>query len=309
MSLVPKRLFTPLLGTWICTVLSGVGMPSLFYICMRKPAGVGFGLMAEFFWWGGIGGVVLAVLGELITQEYFQGLLPTCNASVRPEDPDLLCQALLLVQWVLTPGFWEELFKAVWVLLRFKSQARWASPDEEACGQRLRTEAVPRRTCFVFPTTCCTFWWRLAKTPEAVFFGAMAAAGGFESIENIEYMFPVLKSLEGDSIAENLFRAVLSVHVLWSGYVGIRLAQRQFKPHHERPSLATAFLPSMIIHGIWDWCAFGNIFPAFLWIPVLYAVSVCMVLIPLKQGALRASLSENVLAAPQVPLEQRVQLA
>jgi len=84
----------------------------------------------------------------------------------------------------------------------------------------------------------------------AVWMGALAAGAGFESIENIAYMFQAKAA--GGAFA-NLFRAALCCHVLWTGYLGMQLARRQFNPPEQKPHLATAFLPPIMLHGAWDY--------------------------------------------------------
>mmetsp|Transcript_81058 Transcript_81058/g.127667 ORF Transcript_81058/g.127667 Transcript_81058/m.127667 type:complete len:477 (-) Transcript_81058:35-1465(-) len=314
-----------ILLTWLCTILAGVGVPALAYLCMGKPAGVAFGLMAEFYWWGGIGGVIIAVIGEVIVQSFFSMNFPSCNTSPGPDGSrsddggSLGCQLFLLIQWIMIPGFWEELFKAVWVFLRFKSQSNWAREDEDRCGAPTATERVPRKTCLgLFDSTFCTFWWRLAETPVAVFLAAMAAGGGFESIENIEYMFPgiVNASSTGSAssasdghvsvqaaLAGNLIRAVLSLHVVWTGYIGLRLAQRQFSSQLgcEKPSWAMTLLPTIVLHALWDWFASGSYLPWFIWMPAIFITSICIVVVPIKLGVLRVQPTPMV--EIQVPLE------
>jgi len=254
LAVAPQRSIE-LLTTWFCTVLAGVGVPLLTWICMGQKYGVAIGMLAEFFWWGGIGGVVLAIIAEMLMQVFFvsSGLFPNCNMASRHPDQSFGCQLFIYFQWVLTPGLWEELFKGLWVWARFKSNPRWASREEDNdCVQRYQTENVPTRTCFAFQSTMCTCWWRIAETPVAVWMGALAAGGGFESIENIEYMFQVKAA--GGAFA-NLFRAALCCHVLWTGYLGMQLARRQFNPPEQKPNLATAFLPPIMLHGAWDYVA------------------------------------------------------
>jgi RsiW-degrading membrane proteinase PrsW (M82 family) len=273
-----------ILWTWGCTLIGGVGYTAIFYRTRGIPAGIPVGLLAESFWWGGIGGVLCAIIGEVNTSAFFAAISPDCNTGTTHIDdsPSEACQVGLLVQLIMIPGFWEELFKAIWVCIRFKKEAMWTLPVEDVCGERTRTERVPRTTCYCFPSTICTFWWRVASRPEAVFLSAMAAAAGFEAIENIEYMFPVTFNKRNSmevNMAINLFRAVLATHVLWSGLVGIRFAQRLFAPDDKKPSLVMTLLPSMVLHGLWDFCAFY--YPSLLILLVLYLVSLYMFLAPL----------------------------
>lgn len=265
------------IAIWLLTILSGVGVPVLLYIKMGKPKGVSFGLIVNFFLWGGLGGCLFGSLMEEIMITLWHYAIPSCNLSTEPVHTKTACQPLLLFEWILTPGLWEELFKVIWVYLRFKSQPTWT---DERCVQSYRTDAVPRRTCCI-STKTCTCWWRLAKTPEAIFLGALAAGGGFESFENILYMFN-----NDSSLFMNFVRAVLCNHLLWTGYVGMRLAQRQFGPPNEQRSLICILLPVVFLHGLWDWCASGAIIPVIFWIPGIFFLSLGILVVPLRRGAL-----------------------
>merc|ERR1719331_1458993 len=102
--------------------------------------------MAESFWWGGIGGVLFSIIGEMITQVFIAVVSPNCNTLTAASSPGTTttptpdCLVGLAVQWIMIPGFWEELFKAVWVCLRFKKESTWTLPGEDVCVERTRTE-------------------------------------------------------------------------------------------------------------------------------------------------------------------------
>merc|ERR1711972_101955 len=85
----------------------------------------------------------------------------------------------------------------------------------------------------------------------------------------------------------NPMRGAMPMHVLWTGYVGIRLAERMFKPEKDRPSLVMAFLPSMVMHGLWDYFGFARVDTLIYGLPILMVVSILMVVVPIKRGALR----------------------
>merc|ERR1712232_52051 len=82
------------------------------------------------------------------------------------------CQIYQMLQWVLTPGLWEETFKAGWLMWRVKTKPWWGREHNYEDPANL---GIPKMTCCIFPTMVCTFWWRLLETPEAVFLCALAA--------------------------------------------------------------------------------------------------------------------------------------
>merc|ERR1711943_165173 len=43
----------------------------------------------------------------------------------------------------------------------------------------------------------------------------------------------------------------------------------------------------MLVHGLWDWFAFGGYISGLLWVPFLFILSICMVVVPIRQGAQR----------------------
>merc|ERR1712113_315423 len=98
---------------------------------------------------------------------------------------DLGCTFLKLFEWIMTPGFWEELCKGMWLFMRFKPDPHWTK--EHGVNAQM-SKSVPRTTCCCFPTTVCTFWWRIAYSPAAIFMSSLAAGGGFQAVENVEYM-------------------------------------------------------------------------------------------------------------------------
>jgi RsiW-degrading membrane proteinase PrsW (M82 family) len=180
-------------------LIGGVGAVCVAYLLLGSPESVSFGLLAGFFWWGGIGGAVTAAIGQLLSREVILEFFPECNLNTsHAGNSDAYCQLFLYVQIVFLAGFWEESFKAIWVFMRFKTKALWVHPGEDSLGLHTITDRVPRRTCCFFATATCTCWWRLAETPEAIFLSTMAAGAGFESIENILYMFRVVLSFEGE---------------------------------------------------------------------------------------------------------------
>lgn len=246
----------------------------------------------DFFWWGGIGGAVTAAIGQLLSREVILEFFPECNLNTsHAGNSDAYCQLFLYVQIVFLAGFWEESFKAIWVFMRFKTKALWVHPGEDSLGLHTITDRVPRRTCCFFATATCTCWWRLAETPEAIFLSTMAAGAGFESIENILYMFHNLDAglnMENPTAAVvgNGKRALLAVHVFWSGYIGIRLAQRFFAPDGMKPGWMSVMMPPMLVHGLWNWCAHNNIHP-YYWLAPLFFTSIALVVVPIRLGAFR----------------------
>lgn len=175
--------------------------------------------------------------------------------------------------------------------MRFKSDLRWT--NDRGMDAQL-SNSVPLTTCCCLPTTWCTFWWRIARSPAAIFMSALAAGGGFEAIENIGYMvIPMTDPADSDihmTLGAVIFRACLFTHILWSGYVGVRLAQRQFGPKASRPSLILTFAPPMVLHGLWDWCAFSTSSlgegATLLGLLAIFGISICIVVLPIRKGAL-----------------------
>jgi len=275
--------------TWLCTVASTLIVPAVAYLCLGRPDDISLGLLVNFFWWGGVGGVIIAGIGEGVMMSIWKTLSPQCNIAVDSVNDSVACAFLRGFEFVLTPGLWEELFKGIWILLRFKSDLRWT--NDRGVDAQL-SNSVPRTTCCCLPTDAFTFWWRIARSPAAIFMSALAAGGGFEAIENILYMVIPMSDPSHSEIHMTLgtviFRACLFTHILWTGYVGVRLAQRQFGPKDSRPTLVLTFVPPMVLHGLWDWWAFSASSMGVLGLGLgsIFCISILLVLLPIRQGAL-----------------------
>lgn len=286
----------------LCTILLPALVIGILFISMGQKQEVALGLLIDFFWWGGLGSFVASYFLELFSiKVLWPHISPGCILSSSKERPQSWCQLWQICQWILTVGLWEETFKVVWILLRLRTQPLWVDSNATFCS-RLNGKAVPRTVCCCFPTVCCTFWWRLAERPVTVFLCSVAAAGGFQAIENVQYMVrPILASNEpGQNITAAMItiilRALLPLHMLWTGFVGIRLGQRFFSEPDKQPwVILGALLPVMIIHGFWDWLVSQelNIWLKFALISLVIFISACICYVPIQSGALRYRPSEQ----------------
>eukprot|EP00929_Paragymnodinium_shiwhaense_P072268 TRINITY_DN36684_c0_g1_i1.p1 TRINITY_DN36684_c0_g1~~TRINITY_DN36684_c0_g1_i1.p1 ORF type:complete len:456 (-),score=51.42 TRINITY_DN36684_c0_g1_i1:286-1653(-) len=293
-----------------CTLFTGVLVPGGAWMAMGQPRNVGIGLLIDFFWWGYIGGTTIAGILNGVNISVFAAMTPRC-AIARPHTGEAeylvadtpfgrySCQIWQMVQWTLTPGLYEEVFKSIWVLLRIKTKPRWNSEQQMACPGNCATKEVPTKTCLCLRTDVCTCWWRLVETPEAVVLCALAAGAGFESGENIQYMLNPARladTMQREELitqvaVSNTVRALMFMHILWTGYVGLRMAQRIFNEPSKKPSLVTMYLPVMVIHGLWDWVAFAqpwmNGWLFLFLLLILFILSILILAVPLCTGALR----------------------
>lgn len=306
----------PQLYSLLCTVFAAVVVPTVAYLRIGRPKGVALGLMVDFFWWGGLGGTTIAgLMNTFSIAALWPSLSPGC-AIATANDPALSCQVTQIFMWILTPGLWEEIFKGGWVLWRIKTKPWWSELAQDNCVERRHTTSVPRNICGCFPTRCCTCWWRLVETPEAVFLCAIASGAGFEAIENIQYMVNPMKMVmdfaaRGTESEEdihqavvqimvaNTFRALMFVHILWTGFVGLRLSQYFFAPPESKPTLFLGvFAPVMVLHGLWDWVAFDTLIlgPFMKWstLLILLIVSIYICFGAVQKGVLRENVRASV---------------
>lgn len=171
---------------------------------------------------------------------------------VMPTTPQ--CDAIAAVMWILTPGLIEETGKALWLFFRFRR-----GPDQ-----------LPSHCCLgIFPASHsydCGCWYKLAPTPYHVILSALAAGAGFECLENIKYVFfntDALQRLGSNAGGSDLLQIAVmrcmtsGLHMVWTGIIGWGLARRLFLPEEERPCLLTVVLPSMVLHGMYDYSLSG----------------------------------------------------
>lgn len=199
-----------------------------------------------FFLSGGCLGVLFALVFEMIEDVAWSRLSPHCNMNVMPTTPE--CSALSATMWILTPGLIEETGKALWLFFRF----------------RRSVDQLPGRCCLgIFPaghSYDCGCWYKLAPTPYHVVLCALASGAGFECLENIKYVFMNTNAVQmlgtqhgSDLVTIAEMRALTSgLHMVWTGIIGWGLARRLFLPADQRPSLLCVVLPSVVMHGLYD---------------------------------------------------------
>jgi len=242
----PEYFFTILLSYLLCFLTSSLVI--LFaWSRVGKPNGVRPGLLAVFFLSGGILGVIFAMIFEVFEESGWNGISRGCNMTHMIATPD--CEALAAVMWILTPGLIEETGKALWLFFRFRR-----SPDQ-----------LPSHCCLgIFPASHsydCGCWYKLAPTPYHVVLSALAAGAGFECLENVKYVFVNTDALErlgapgGGTLLEIAEMRCLTsgLHMVWTGIIGWGLAQRLFLSEGLRPSLLRVILPSIMLHGMYDY--------------------------------------------------------
>lgn len=244
----PEFFFTILLSYVLCFLTSSL---VLFFAWYRvgRPNHVRPGLLAVFFLSGGCLGVMFAMVFELFEEAGWLGLSRGCNMKIMTPTPE--CDALVALMWILTPGLIEETGKSLWLFLRF----------------RRSTDQLPSSCCLgIFPAKHshdCGCWYKLAATPYHVILSALAAGAGFESLENIKYVFVNTDALQrlrlglpgGGTLLEIAEMRCLTsgLHMVWTGIIGWGLARRLFLPEEERPSLLRVILPSIVLHGLYDY--------------------------------------------------------
>jgi len=231
-----------------------MGVVVVFFAWSRvgRRRNVTLGMLAMFFVQGGTLGVIISMLLEGLEMPFWQRLqaVTGCDATAPadPNNPDApprtliaplwYCNVQLLFNNVLGPGLVEETFKAIWLFWRLRRGA-----DE-----------LPDTCCFCLPAKhsydlgC---WFKLAPTPYHVFLCALALGAGFESIENVMY------SLSGGAGVSLLRVATSGLHMCWTSLVGFGLARRFFLPEGRRPSLVAVVLPSVLLHGAFDYSIFA----------------------------------------------------
>ncbi|CAE8631483.1 unnamed protein product [Polarella glacialis] len=311
--LASRKNILPEAAGWLLTALICVLVPLGGYLLIGRPKEVKLGLLVDFFWWGGIGGVLFASTMNSMLFTFWSQSFPTCNignavdeVQARPDRSQNVhtagCEAALLFQWILTPGLWEEVFKAFWVLWRLKVRSAWS---DDSCAEDFRTDCVPRTSFFVFSTACCPWYWRLARTPEGVFLSSLAAGAGFEAIQNIAYALAPgtrwdMRHITAGEIRSPVgLRSILCLQVLWTGFVGIQFAKRLFAPRARGPvedcfrTWTTGLLPVVLLHGVWDWVGYSSFMSEvtqLIMFLLLAVVSVAMVVVPIARGALRSDI-------------------
>lgn len=244
--------------SYICCWISSALVLNAAWRRVGRPNKVPVGLLANFFIHGGVLGTFFASFINSSLKALWGELSPNCNLQTMQRTP--ACHVGAAAMWVLTPGLVEETFKSVWLFFRL----------------RRGPEDVPRRCCLCLPSFRaydCGCWYKLAPTPYHVFLCALASGAGFECMENLVYVFlhsGVLLSGSSDAPSEDapsknvdpwelmlfiaMTRAVFSLmHMLWTGFVGLGLAAHLFLPEERRPRLITILLPSMCLHGFFDY--------------------------------------------------------
>jgi len=198
------------------------------------------GLFAAFCISGGSLGILFAMVLEVMEEPAWSIVSPDCNLFKMPLT--LKCAASASAMWVLTPGLIEETGEAMWLFFRL----------------RRRVEDVPAGCCCgafgARPGGCCGCWYKLALTPYHVVLCALAAGAGFGVVENTKYVFSGLLPAWELAVARV---ATSGLHMVWTGLIGWGLARRLFCTGCQRPSLLRVILPSIIMHGLFDYSLLG----------------------------------------------------
>lgn len=231
----------------------------LFCVWRRigKANGVKWGLLANFFIFGGLLSTGFSLVLEGFEMALLSLAFPRCDMRwmdvavsgkhLRPAQITPVCETLSGIMCVLVPGLVEETWKSVWLFWRLR-----------------RSEAdLPNAVCFgacsaTSSSSCCGGWYKLAPTPYHVLLCALSLGAGFESMENVKYVFvnmPLRTSIEHRlllPIASG--RALTSgLHLVWTSLIGVGLARHIFLPIGRRPSLLAVVAPSMVLHGLYDY--------------------------------------------------------
>lgn len=228
-----------------------------------KRSDISPGLLAIFFLSGGL----LSTACVIVPEEFIHGAVdiafPECRLQ-KTSNGDLVvgvpltmsCQFAAALQNLLGPAVFEESLKAIWLFYRLRR-----SPAD-----------IPNKCCFCFPTwtdgCCCgcSCWFKLAPSPYHVVLCALATGAGFESFENMIYVFVYSKMLVPDTDQHDdgqqyvamvnvaVHRVLFSIlHVLWTGLIGIGLAKRLFSPVDQKPKLVAVLLPPILLHAAFDY--------------------------------------------------------
>lgn len=141
----------------------------------------------------------------------------------------------LFFRVLLGIAFPEELAKLIWPMIALKRQ----------------------------PSQCSSSWPCIHPVdhPYAIIVGAMCAAGGFATIENVMYVLREQRFI--DSISTAVVRALVSVpgHMMWTGWAAYHITLWKFGLPRKAPTLLwKAVLKglgvSMLFHGIFDYGLF-----------------------------------------------------
>lgn len=224
----------------------------LAWVRVGKPNAVTPGLMGSLFVSGGVLGVFFAFTFESMEEAAWAVLSPTCNGRNAVLFPG--CAPRLALIWILTPGLIEETGKALWLFFQLRrSRAQVPTKCLGCCPAKHSWD--------------CGCWYLLAPTPYHVILCAFSAGAGFECLENIKYVFSNFGTMQHLSsprgpakmIEVALSRCLTSgMHMLWTGLIGYGLSMRMFLPAAERPSLPAVILPSIILHGLFDFSLFAT---------------------------------------------------
>lgn len=234
--------------SYACCWLSGGLALAAAWCRVGRGSGVSPGLIANFFCGGGLLGSTFAVVLNSELMASWISISPNCNPT--NIKMDVGCNVLAELLWILTPGLVEETSKSVWLFFRLRRSA----------------EDLPGRCCFCLPASSrhdCGCWFKLAPTPYHVLLCALASGAGFESFENLLYVFwnsgvfadpkdPKEAAQAMVTVAASRL-AMSSMHMIWTGLIGLGLARRMFLPLTQRPSLLPVLLPSMLAHGTFDY--------------------------------------------------------
>lgn len=204
------------------------------------PNGVPPDLLSVLFLSGAFLGVAFGAIIEGFLMDAWKHVLGSDCSMEEPTSAS--CTAAAAVAWILTPGLCEETGKAMWLFFRL----------------RRRAGDVPDFCCFFLPARrgdhCgCACWYRLAPTPYHVILAALAAGAGFECAENLLYVFSSPASAAGQQTSTALMRMFTSgLHMAWTGFIGVGLAQHMFYPEMRKPNFLRVFLPPVLLHGLFD---------------------------------------------------------
>eukprot|EP00747_Dinoflagellata_sp_TGD_P105497 gnl/TRDRNA2_/TRDRNA2_169557_c0_seq2.p1 gnl/TRDRNA2_/TRDRNA2_169557_c0~~gnl/TRDRNA2_/TRDRNA2_169557_c0_seq2.p1 ORF type:complete len:429 (-),score=44.57 gnl/TRDRNA2_/TRDRNA2_169557_c0_seq2:41-1327(-) len=214
------------------------------------------------------------------------GLFARCvplDAMRIENDGSFTCNAYLFTVTTLAVGLVEELSKAIFVVLRLYTDISGIPSDIRHDNSALR----PLRLAL----------FKLAQGPHSYFLACLSAGAGFETLETLLYI--------GKGSTNRLLLCTGFLHTLWTGYVGLRLAQlvyREVKCSTGGMLVRALPLP-VLMHGTWDYVVFANgskpwalsnsTADCCLWL--LGIISLLLVVVPIASGALEPLNASDVM--------------
>jgi len=223
-------------------------------------------MLINFAIYGGLLGIAYTVCFQPLERYFSSQAFPCCSGTHLNVDPlarwpahltklTPSCGILSAFMWIMSEGLVEETGKAMWLFWRLRV-----------------TEGDLPRKCFFgqcssrHAADCCGGWFKLAPSPRHVLLCALACGAGYDCLENIKHGFhrtPLPQEFEKThhlrGVHPSLMMVVLSefltcnMHIAWTGLIGAGLAKQMFCRARDRVSLIATLLPSVILHGIFDW--------------------------------------------------------